>query len=156
MQQSKFTMLLLLTNGKSVLVLCLLFDILLLSLTLCVFWCCSSLQLQTLKAAAFAILANSDDSRSFWFAPEPVEGGSEGHKVTSRGSPPLSGSRKLLNQLSWLLSQSSEAASSIVSAFPPYSFDVSLHRITRILLSKIPSWIHTMRICLLILISFLN
>lgn len=67
MQQSKLTMLLLLTNGKSVLYL--LFDFLLLSLTLCEFWCSSSLQLQTLKAAVFDILANSNDSRKFLICP---------------------------------------------------------------------------------------
>lgn len=50
----------------------------------------------------------------------------------------------------------SKAASSIVSVLPPYSVNVSLHRITRILLSKIPSWIYSMRICPLILISSFN
>lgn len=47
-----------------------------------------------------------------------------------------------------------EAASSIVSALPIYSFNVSTHRATRILLSKIPSWIYAIRICLLIQVKF--
>lgn len=44
----------------------------------------------------------------------------------------------------------SEAASSRLSALPPYSFSVSLHKTTRILLSKIPSWIYATKISLLI------
>lgn len=63
MQQSKLTRLLLLTNGNT------LFASDFLPLSLCEFWCSSSLQLQTLKAAAFAILANSDDSRKFLICP---------------------------------------------------------------------------------------
>lgn len=133
--------LLLLTNGR--LVPCLLFCFLLLPFTLFEFQCFNSLQLQKLKPAAFAILASSNGSKKFLISSragarrktEP-----QGHEQRELVHPFLAAASHYISSTAcWArtINTGCEAASSVVLTLPLRSFDVSIHRTNKILLSKI-------------------
>lgn len=132
---------------------CLLFCFLLLPFTLCEFWWFNSLQLQKLKPAAFAILVSSNGSKKFLISSRAGarKRRAQGHEQRELVHPFLAAATHYISSAaSWArtINIGSEAVSPVASTLPPYSFNVSIHRTNRILLSKISSWIYAVRICL--------
>lgn len=115
---------------------------------LSVSWCFNSQ-----KPAAFAILASSNGSKKFLISSRAAarKTGPQGHKQRELVHLFLAAASHYISSAAYwarTINIGSEAASSIALTLPPYSFNVSIHRTNRILLSKIPSWIYAVRICL--------